>query len=899
VLILATKLHIPPHRPQAVIRTRLIERLNQGLGRKLTLVSAPAGFGKTTLLTEWIAGCQRPASWFSIDEGDNDPARFWSHLIAALRTLAPDVGAEGMTALQSNQPPRIESVLTSLLNEIESIVEDFILVLDDYHALVSQQIDSALTFLVERVPPHMHLVIATREDPNLPLARLRARGQLVEVRVQDLRFTISEASEFLDQTMGLHLSIEDVAALDNRTEGWVAGLQLAALSMQGLQDTADFIQSFSGTHRFVLDYLLEEVLQRQSEGIQTFLLQTSILDRMCGQLCDAVLVNPSISSQETLEHLERANLFIISLDNDRNWYRYHHLFAELLRSRLVRLSPDRVEELHRRASDWCALNDLPTEAVTHALAIEDWSRAADIIERFSDSWPMRGEIHILLRWLESFPSHIRLERPRLGLAYAWALFMANRLDRAEQFLNQLMPLVQTLPHLLGEVFTIRVMIAAHRDDLPAVMELSRHALAVVPPEEVSPRSRILLSLGAAHDEIGGDIAAEKRIFREAYELGTAATPANAVGNAPLPLTALAYLADIELLQGNLHEASRRYEQALELAEQWGGQSSIAYSLLHRGRGELLYEWNDLDGARHALQESIRIGELWKNRRLLVHSYGLLAKVMRARGQADDARAMVQRAEQITREHYSSPPDLGSLAVGQIAFWTAQNDFEAIERWEQEHDSAWRSKIGRVRDVLAIVLARARIARYHWKHDQYALSQARTLIEPALEQAQANGLLYNATRLNILRALALYAQRETVSAITVLKRALEPAETGNYVRSFLDIGEPMQEFLLWSLESQSLSEPHLRSYVGTLLSTFGKGHWIESMRPGGQATTEPLSQRELEVLTLVARGLSNREIGERLFLALSTVKGHVRVIFDKLGVHRRTEALARARELGLL
>jgi LuxR family maltose regulon positive regulatory protein len=897
--ILATKLYIPPHRANIVLRSRLTERLNEGLHRKLTLVSAPAGFGKTALLSEWSAGCPQPTAWLSLDEGDNDLARFWSHFIAALQTLSANIGAGALGALQSPQLPPIESILTSLLNEIILIPDDFILVLDDYHDVDSKQIDNALAFLIERLPPQMHLVIATREDPGLPLARLRARNQLTELRVKDLRFTESEAAEFLNQAMGLGLSPEDVAALETRTEGWIAGLQLAALSMQGLQDTAGFIQSFTGSHHFVLDYLIEEVLHKQPENIQTFLLQTSILERMGGQLCDAVLLDPSINGQETLENLERANLFMIPLDNERRWYRYHRLFAELLRTRLARAYPDQIADLHRRASDWYASNDFPYEAVTHAITVQDWPRAADVIERHTDELPMRGESATRLGWFEVFPAQFLLDRPGLGLVYAWALFLSNQLDRAENQLNQLEPRVQTAPSLLGELYVIRLMIATRRYDMPAFFELARQALSRVPLEEASPRSRILLTLGVAYEEMRGDIVAAKGAFREAYELGKASPSPSFVGNAPLPLTALAYLADYEWLQGNLRAASQMYEQALELSEKWGGESSIALCLVQQGRASLLYEWNDLDGTARVLQECFRIGELWKGSRFLVPAYGLSALVTQARGQVEEANALIRRAEQVARDSYSSPYDLGMLALYQIALWIARNDFPAITQWEQGHDSEWRSRIGRARDTLRVVLAHAQIARYYRQRDNSVLGQARALIEPALEQAQASSLMFNVARLLILDALALYAQRETASAIATLKRALALAEPENYVRSFLDIGKPMEEFLLWGLESPSLTEPHLRAYVSKLLSHFGADISVEIKQPTGDALIEPLSQRELDVLRLIAKGLSNREISERLFLALSTVKGHTRIIFDKLQVQRRTEAVARARELGLL
>jgi LuxR family maltose regulon positive regulatory protein len=371
--ILATKLYIPPPRPNIVLRPRLIERLNEGLssGRKLTLMSAPAGCGKTTLVSEWVASCDQKVAWLSLDEGDNDPAGFLAYLVAALQTVAPKIGAGVLRTLQSPQPPPIESILTALLNEIAASPDNFVLVLDDYHVIDSNPVDEALTFLLEHLPPHMHLVIATREDPHLPLARLRSRGQLTELRAADMRFTPSETADFLNQVMGLNLSAEDIAALETRTEGWIAGLQLAAISMQGHSDTTSFIQSFTGSHHFVLDYLVEEVLHQQPESIHTFLLRTSILDRMCGPLCDAVLGPSSTSGQETLEYLEHTNLFIVPLDNERRWYRYHHLFGELLRKRLGQsLVPGETAGLHIQASEWYEQNGFPSDAIHHAFAVK-------------------------------------------------------------------------------------------------------------------------------------------------------------------------------------------------------------------------------------------------------------------------------------------------------------------------------------------------------------------------------------------------------------------------------------------------------------------------------------------------------------------------------------------------
>lgn len=898
--LLRTKLYGPPLRPNLVARPRLIERLNQGLhpGHKLTLVSAPAGFGKSTLVSEWVAGAGRPVAWLSLDGGDNDLIRFLGYVIAALQTIEANIGAEVLKAIQSPQPPPIELMLAELLNEITLLRSAFFLVLDDYYVIDAEPVNSALAFLIEHLPQHMHMVVASREDPPLPLARYRARGQLTEVRADDLRFTLVEAGEFLNQVMDLDLSPEEYAALESRTEGWIVGLKLAALSMQGLQDTAGFIQSFTGSHHFVLDYLLEEVLHKQPEEIQGFLLRASILERMCGPLCDAVTLSPA-AGQEILEYLERANLFMVPLDNERRWYRFHHLFADLLRNRLERAMPAIVPELHRRASDWYARNDFPNEGISHALAGQDWTRAAEIIEQYSDQWPMRGEVGTLLRWLESFPDRILRERPSLGLAYTWALYLASQFERAERHLRLMTPLVQPIPSLLGEVFVIRVMIAANRRDLPAVIELAQQAMTQVPPEEISPRSRILLSLGVTYDEMGGDIATAKSAFREAYELSSAFAPGVMVGNAPLSLTALAYLAEIEFRLGNLRAASRMYDQALELVGQWGSQSSIAHYLVEWGRAGLLYESNDLDGAASALQESIRIGELWKNPGFLVKSYGLLALVMQASGQPHDAQAIIHRAEEITRESHLLPSIFGALAACQIALWTMQNDFQAIALWEQGHDTEWRLQTGRARNSLTIALARASISRYYRQRDDSALRRARVLIEPALAQAQSSGVMLDVTRLLILDGLALYAQRENASALATLKRALALAELEDYVRSFLDMGSPMERFLSWGLDSQSLDDARLRAYARKLLSHLGVDTSHTAGRPTGEALIEPLTQRELEVLRLIAQGLSNREIGARLFLALSTVKGHVRNIFDKFQVQRRTEAVARARDLGLL
>src|SRR5215203_6746811 len=431
--ILATKLFVPPPQPRVVFRPRLIKRLDEGLDRKVTLISAPAGFGKTTLLGEWVAGCGRPAAWLSLDDRDSDPTRFLTYLVAALQTIAPNMGEGVQGALQSPQPPPAEAMLTALLNEIITLPDDFVLVLDDYHAIDARAVDDALTFLLEHLPPGMHLAIATREDPSLPLARLRARGQLTEVRASDLRFTISETAEFLRGMMGLDLSAEEIDALETRTEGWIAGLQLAALSMRGREDVPGFIRAFAGDNRYILDYLVEEVLQRQPERTRNFLLQTSILDRLSGHLCDA------ITDQEdagvVLEALERGNFFVVPLDDRRQWYRYHHLFSEVLRAHLMAEQPDQVSILHQRASEWYEHNGLPAEAIQHALAAEDFERAADLVELAVPAMRRSRQEATLLGWLKALPDELLHCRPVLGVAYAHVLLASGEFEGVEDRLR--------------------------------------------------------------------------------------------------------------------------------------------------------------------------------------------------------------------------------------------------------------------------------------------------------------------------------------------------------------------------------------------------------------------------------------------------------------------------------
>ena len=593
--ILATKLYIPRPRPNVVSRPHLLERLNEGLHRKLTLIAAPAGFGKTTLVSEWVAFIERPTAWLSLDEGENDPTRFLAYLVAALQTIAPTIGEGVLGVLQSPQPPPPEAILTALLNEITTLPDHFVLVLDDYHVIDAKAVDIALTYLVEHLPPQMHLVIATREDPQLPLARLRARSHLTEVRAADLRFTASEASEFLSQVMGLSLSAEDIAALEDHTEGWIAGLQLAALSMQGRQDVHGFIQAFAGDDRYIVDYLVEEVLQRQPAPVRSFLLQTSILDRLSGSLCDAVTGQKEGNAR--LEALERGNFFVVPLDDKRHWYRYHHLFAEVLSAHLLAEQPNQVATLHRRASAWYERNGSEADAIRHALAAEDFGRAADLVEMAIPAMARSRQEARVLGWLKALPYELVRARPVLSVHYAGALLLNGelegveaRLRDAEQWLDTKTDMgelaltssaelvvvdEEEFRGLAGNIAVYRAAIALALGDVANTMKYARRALDLVPEDDDHWRGSAAGFLGLAY-WTSGDLEAAHRFYAECMaRVQRAGYLSDALG------CSIA-LADIRISQGRLREAMSTYERGLQLATEQSGHVAAGSGRHARG-----------------------------------------------------------------------------------------------------------------------------------------------------------------------------------------------------------------------------------------------------------------------------------------------------------------------------
>jgi LuxR family maltose regulon positive regulatory protein len=936
--ILATKLYIPSPRAKIVLRPRLIKRLNEGLHRKMILISAPAGFGKTTLVSEWIVGCGRPVAWLSLDEGDNDPVRFITYLVAALQTIKAGIGEGLLASLQSPQPPTTESILTTLLNEIATVPNNFLLVLDDYHIIDSKPVDEALTFLLEHLPPQMHLVIATREDPPLPLARLRVRGQMTELRAADLRFSPAEAAEFLNRMMGLNLSAEDIAALDKRTEGWIAGLQLAALSMQGRSDTASFIKSFNGGHHFILDYLVEEVLQRQPEHVRNFLLQTAILDRLSSPLCDAVTGQED--GKRMLEALERGNLFVIPLDDQRQWYRYHHLFAEVLQAHLREAQPDRVSTLHRRASEWYEQNGLRSEAIRHALSAKDFEHAADLIELAGPATE-EGSIQTAtwLGWVKTLSDELVHARPVLNVWYACALLGRGEMEAAEARLKDAerwlvsadtmkveleTPPVETCPEFFdyAQDKLRRRMVVVDKEQfksLPATIAIGRAYIAQALgniSDTVRYASRVLelapeadhLRRGQASMLLGitywasGDLEAADRVFAEyTMKLRTA-------GNIPDAISTSVVLADIRLALGRLHEAINTLEQLLQFVLDQGEPIPLDAADLHRELSKLHLEQGNLEASAKHLQRSKELGE---KAELPVLRYRLCidqARLKTAQGDLEGALALLDEAQRL---YIRSPlPDFCPISAVKARVWVAQGKLTKAVEWVREQGLSDDDVPGYLREFEHLTLARVLIARYRGDRKYDFIRKAVELLERLLKAAEEGGRTGSLIEILVLQALAHEAQGNIPPALMSLERALALAEPEGYVRIFVDEGQPMAG-LLRRIEANDRTV-RMKVYILRLLSAFEMHKENEpevrpakdiladpGFRPAKNMLVEHLSERELEVLRLLRSELSGPEIARQLIVSLNTVRTHTQNIYAKLGVNNRRAAVRRAEELNLL
>jgi LuxR family maltose regulon positive regulatory protein len=881
--LMSTKVYLPPPRPQLVHRMRLLERLRAGLDRRLTLLSAPAGFGKTTLLSAWLASAPCPVAWLSLDPGDADPARFFLYLLTALQTIQPAVGSRLVAVLQSPQPPPLPAVLPALLNDLATLPAPLLLVLDDYHTVAAPAVDAALTLLLEHLPPALHLVLATREDPALPLARLRARDQLVELRAADLRFTAEEAAIFLIQVMGLELSEAECAALERRTEGWIAGLQLAALSLQGQPDAGEFVRAFTGSHHFVLDYLVQEVLQQQPQEMQRFLLQTAILPRLCGPLCEAVLEEERGQGQATLEALERANLFVVPLDDERRWYRYHHLFAELLRQRLqtwAATDPEvDVAALHRRASRWYEEQGFLLEAFQHATAAGDIEHAERLMEGRGIPLHFRGAVGILLEWLGSLPPAVLNTRPSLWVRYA-SLLLVNghttgvdeKLNAAEAALAGPEPDAPTR-NLLGQIAAARATLGLTRYQVDTMLTQSRRALELLDSENRPLRANAYWTMGFAYF-LQSDLAACTAALDQAISL------AHAAGDIFTTILASISIGNVQEAKNQLYTAAETYRKVLELA---GDQPVQVVYEAHLGLGRINYAWNDLEAAEQYGRQSLLLARQYESviDRFIVCEV-FLARMQLAHGDLAGAAARLDQAEAEARAHQFvlRLPDVASLQV------------EILLRQGQ------RAAAAQLAQTYALPLCRARVQLAEGDPEA-----ALAVLEPWGERVVEQGWVDEALRVRVLQALAEQARGEREAAVRCVEEAVALAEPGGCIRLFVDEGEPMQALL------EHAAGGRLAGSIQKLLAAFAQEQARreassqtvkdEQETLPAQPLLEPLSRREMEVLRLIAQGLSNQEIGERLFVALDTVKGHNQKIFAKLQVQRRTEAVARARELGII
>jgi LuxR family transcriptional regulator, maltose regulon positive regulatory protein len=891
--LVSTKLRPSQARPKLVARSRLTAKLEREPSRKLTLISAPAGFGKTTLLVEWLrerAGGEGWVAWLSLDEGDNDPIRFMSYLVVALRrTSEEEIGEDVLVALRSLEPPRIEAMIAALVNEIAALPRELTLVLDDYHLIDSQSVHGVVSFLLEHLPDNVHLIVTSRVDPPLQLARLRARNQMIHIGATDLSFTSEEASTFLNEVMGLELSAEDLATLEERTEGWIAGLQLAALSMQDRKDVSGFIKAFSGSYRDVLDYLAEEVLARQPERVRDFMLQTSILDHLTGSLCDALTGRSD--GQEMLERLERDNLFVFALDEERRWYRYHHLFAEFLRGRLMRERPESTGELHLRASGWYEGNGHLAEAIGHALTAPDHDLAARLIEKGVEGAVERGEGTTALRWLEALPTEAKRLRPRLFVEHAVALVITGRPDDAEPLLKEAERAAEADGEdgrfLLGFASTVRSWRARLRGDAPEAVELARRGLSLLPEGEVHVRNYAAVRLGDALRTVG-DLAAADEAYAEAAEIGRAAH--HAYGR----LAGMVMHARVLSEQGRLREADEAFRRALRLLTEEGFELSPAAGIVYIGMADLRYERDDLDEAEHALERGMELAERTGDVSTLVWAYVTLSRNKGARGDEEGALERARQAERVARD---AGADL-QIAIA-LAWMTrlllGQGDLTEALAFEEERAANAENAADAARVVDWLTLARL-------LHAQGRHREALPLLEELGETAEAAGRTANLIEILALQALALWAESKKERAVSALADALTLAEPEGYVRTIVDEGPQMTTLLSEVLGAKQRGRTDLlrcvsAHYLKKLLAALERD--AASAASPAAGLPEPLSERELEVLRLIASGKSNRRIATELFVSVGTVKTHINNLYRKLDAHSRTQALARARELKLL
>ena len=876
---LSTKIKIPPLRSKLIIRTELIERINTYLDRNFLLLSAPAGFGKSTLISEWSSTTNKPVAWLSLDQGENDVKIFLRYIIFALQIHFPNMGEQALEMLLSPQTIDIKLILSNLINDIAKIPTPFFLVLDDYHVIEDPQVEKALAFLIEKIPPQFHLIITTREDPQLPLARLRTRNQMAEIRTKDLRFTNAETERFLNDVMGLNLTKTDINTLDSRTEGWAAGLQLAGISMQSGIDKADFIRSFTGSHQYVMDFLIEEVLNHQSEPVQSFLLKTSILDRFNGSLCDAIIEDQSISGQEMLTYLDHANLFVIPLDYERRWYRYHHLFADLLRQRLQNKSnkPENkeislIKQLHSRASQWYEEHGFLLEAFQHAISANDIENAERLLAGNGMPLQYRGMAKPILNWLTTLPKEILYARPSLLVTYTSTFTMLGKpfenieelLQKAELALKQELN-SETNRDYIGQIAAIRAMLAIPQNQIDEIILQSKRALEYLHPDNLPIRTNALWSLGFAHQLKGDRTAAKEDLYKVLSISKTS-------GNTMMMIASLTNIAQLYLADLQFMKAKNLFEQVIEIA----GDPPLPFAceaLL--GLANIAYEWNDLDQAERLTEKSMELALLLENVDTPIMAYLLFARIKIAQQKYSSAVQHLQSAEgyAIKNQILHRKQDITKIKA---LLLLKQEVFEdALLLAKEQNLSTMEAHI------------------YLSKKDG---ARALAILAPIKTQIKTKLWIAELFEVLLLQAYAYYLLKEKNKMENVFEELFRIASPSKLIRSLIEQGPIVAEFLKWmpkQLETEIYHDEILKAFKQE-----SQDHPVELINTSAHMKNL-LSPRETEVLHLIAQGYSNSEIGETLFLALNTIKGLNRKLFQKLNAKNRTEAVVNARNLGLL
>jgi LuxR family maltose regulon positive regulatory protein len=866
--------------------------MDEGFKGKLTLISAPAGFGKTTLLVDWVHKHKIPVAWFALDKGDNDPLHFLTYVILGLHGLEANTGKGALTMLQSPQPPPIELILTNLINDVTRLPSDIALILDDYHLIEAKPIHDLIAFLLEHLPDQLHLIVATRSDPPLPLARLRSQNHLTELRAADLSFTTDETSSLFNESLNLRLSTDDIHLLETRTEGWIAGLQLAGLSLHGRKDPSSFIRGFRGDNRYIADYLLEEVLNRQPEHLRNFLLQTSILERLSGPLCDAVTRQPG--GEQMLNTLEKANLFVIPLDDQRCWYRYHHLFGLLLEQRLHRNQGDLVAELHSRASQWLAKNGFKNEAVDHAFAAQDYSQAAQLIEDIAEiDWDRARESR-LLQWLRKLPEEQIETNPKLCIFYARELFKSGypedaeiKLQAAEQILEPASISDLNKEGLRGRIAVIRAYVSARMGDVSRIIHFSNQALQLLPQRDLMWRSVAATTLGFGYGWAGrGDCVRAEQAFSEAMKISRAA------GNIYYHVFAGSCLGSVMLIRGKLKEATDICQRVLRLAIENGIEQTGIVGSLYANLGMMLCEWNDLDEGIRLLHKGIELSEKGRDPVIMASCSISLLRGLIYRMDFASVLKVMERLNESARDFMLPPWITNTISAFNVYIWLARGDLNAALQWAKERKLSADNKLDNLREVEYLALAHILIT-------QKQLDDADGLLQRLIQSAKAGDRVYLLVEMRLWRALLFQAKQDRAAALSELKLALSLAEPGGLIMVFVSKGQPVAELLEKMVEVKKRDHDDTQagfslSYAKRILSVVKAGipRKIEGL-------IDPISERELEVLYLMEAGLSNREIAEKLFISLNTVKTHTKHIHSKLNVNSRTKAIARAKELKLL